>query len=66
MSAVLVGFMAASLRQAGYRPGSAGRLRSTKRAKRCTCIDATNLYSQEHAEDQYREVRIHGVLRSWL
>ena len=31
---------------------------------RCTCIDATNAYSQEDAEDQCPEVRLYGILRS--
>jgi hypothetical protein len=48
----------------GEPPGPADHLGSTNRAKRCTCIDATNLYSPEHAADQCREVRTYGVPRT--
>jgi hypothetical protein len=57
------GLIVSVLASYGGEPlGPAGHLRSTKRARRCTCIGATNLYSPEHAEDQCREVHIHGVL----
>ena len=44
--------------------GPSGQLWSTKRAKRCMCIDATHRYSPEHADDHRREDPIHGVQRS--
>ena len=59
------GFVVSAFASDGGEPlGPAGHLRSTKRAKRCTCVDATNFHSTEHADDQCREVPIHGVLRS--
>jgi Cytochrome bd terminal oxidase subunit I len=56
----LVAFVLASY--GGEPIGSAGHIRPTKSTKRCTCIDGTDPYPPEHADDQCPEVRLHGVL----
>jgi class 3 adenylate cyclase len=58
------GLLGTALPYAGNRSGSFWASPEDRGGTRCTCIDATNVYSPEHAEDQCREGRLHGVLRS--